>query len=221
VAADEEKNGNENGLDELLEGALAEEDLGDGLRDRVARNLPEGAPARVVGSWVYVLVAASAVVFMGVTLALNSPVEMFLNPSRLTVSLMVANFGALLIAIGFLGWAADTADFEDSSLALAIQSAARRPVLRLGVKVAYGAGLFLAVLWVLRPAAAITRGATFSMRGVVGGLGAIFVIGFAFAALAQVARTDESAFDRARFVRSVAVVVIVASCAVHYALLAL
>ena len=182
-------------LDEILGRELADPELAEGLAERVMGRLPEGPPRPVIGWWVYVAMAAAAVIFMGATVLVSSPWELFTSSSRLTVSIMMANFGAMLIAMGFLGWAAETADFEGSLAGLAIQSVARHPFLKLTVKAAYGVAVVLAVAWVL-------------------------LAGLCLAAANRIVENGQVRLHRVRVFRRFAVIVIFASCVVHYALLA-
>jgi len=216
MAADEHR------IDELLTDGLSDPKLTDGLPERIERLLPEGPPRPVLGISAYIAMAAAAVVFMVATVFFNSPLELFRSPSRLTASIMIANFGAMLIATGFLGWVAETADFEDSFVGMAIQSLARHPALRLGVRVAYAAAVVVALVWVLRPGSALVSAVYLlgpSHGHAVGTLGVIILCGLCLAAVSRLADSAEARLQRGRLLRGFALVVIVASCVVHYAIL--
>ena len=210
-------------LDEILGRELADPELAEGLAERVMGRLPEGPPRPVIGWWVYVAMAAAAVIFMGATVLVSSPWELFTSSSRLTVSIMMANFGAMLIAMGFLGWAAETADFEDSLAGLAIQSFARHPFLKLAVKAAYGVAVVLAVAWVLQPGSALYDAVWLlgpEHGQALGTLGVVLLAGLCLAAANRIVENGQVRLHRVRVFRRFAVIVIFASCVVHYALLA-
>jgi len=211
-------------VEEILKRELHDSGLFKDLPGRIQKTLPEGRPRPVLGPWVYIAMAAAALAFMGATLLLHPSLELFTSHSRLTASIMIANFGAMLIATGFLGWAAETADFEESLVAMAIQSFARHPFLRLGVRIAYGVAVIVALLWVLQPGSALVSAVPAlgpSHGQAVGTLGVVFLCGLCLAAMGRLAENAEARLNRARVLRSFALVVIVASCVVHYALLVL